>query len=220
MLKFLGKKYTISKNKNLREELLAVVGWSFGSKDFYTEEEPEFVLSEKKDVSGKFKVGDKVTYKSKDECGGVYENGGIDKGGYVGTILEYSGYDLKNGCYKIKVTTDHGHYYMLESEFKEWDSPSLGTFGITGTSQVSGMHFGIPQELYGGIVSHKIPSYSPPPGSIVSGSSNNPYIPGIHRSPEENFKSVDEVEKYYQKPNLLNNKKRKKQHIVLNQKTI
>ena len=192
------------------------------SKEFFTKQ-PDKKGPEMKEK--RFKVGDKVTYKSKDECiGGHYEYGGSDMAGLLGTIVEYLEYEPENNCYKIKVTAKHGNYGMLESEFKEWDNPSYSnTFGIPRNAQASGMYVPTSGGLYGGSVSHGGTSFSAPVGSTAAGYSiTNPYIEGIYRSPETSKSSypVDEVGKYYQKPNLLNIKKRKKQLVVLNQKTI
>ena len=79
----------------------------------------------------KFKVGNKVTYKSKKDCTsdgggkGNYYHGGDDHGGFVGEIRYYYDYNKDMGCWKIKVTTkEKGYNYtMLESEFLEYDKP-------------------------------------------------------------------------------------------------
>ena len=75
----------------------------------------------------RFKVGDEVTYKSKNDCvdKGVYYYTGDDQDGFVGEVLKYDYYNEKMGCWKILVTTrDDGSYYMLESEFLEYDKQS------------------------------------------------------------------------------------------------
>ena len=71
----------------------------------------------------KFKVGDKVTYKSVKELpGGNYCYNGEDHGGFIGVIREYSQYIDSVDCYKIYVSTNgHDTYAMLESEFVEYD---------------------------------------------------------------------------------------------------
>jgi hypothetical protein len=70
----------------------------------------------------KFKIGQEVTYKSKEECG-EYFYGGLESGGYVGIISDYLEYIPEKGCYKIRVSSNEGHNYsMLESEFREYDA--------------------------------------------------------------------------------------------------
>ena len=75
----------------------------------------------------KFNVGDKVTYKNRDDCSGQYYHfGGDDQGGYVGTISCYNGYHEEFKCWGIEVSTnDDETYSMLECEFVEHDSPQL-----------------------------------------------------------------------------------------------
>ena len=77
----------------------------------------------------RFKVGDKVTYKSRAECGGMYRYGGEDQEGFVGTVESERSYDLERSCYDLKVTTKEGDfcYTMLESEFYEYDSGYIPT---------------------------------------------------------------------------------------------
>lgn len=70
----------------------------------------------------KFNVGDKITYKSRQACGGKYAYGGEDNAGFVGTIRSYGSYNEKFKCYDISVTSRGGTYLMLESEFEEYDS--------------------------------------------------------------------------------------------------
>jgi hypothetical protein len=70
----------------------------------------------------KFKEGDEITYKSRQACGGNYNFGGDDQGGFVGTINRYYGYHEKYNCYSLSVTNKDGSYEMLESEFEEYDS--------------------------------------------------------------------------------------------------
>ena len=74
----------------------------------------------------KFNVGDKVTYKSKDQFpDGKYEYGGVNQGGYVGKITSYLDFQPSKDCWKISVTTSNGcDFNMLESEFEEYDSDS------------------------------------------------------------------------------------------------
>jgi len=71
----------------------------------------------------KFKEGDMVTYRNKDDCkGGEYNYKGECQGGYIGTIREYSFYVEEEDCWKMEVTSNEGYCYsMLESEFLEYD---------------------------------------------------------------------------------------------------
>lgn len=86
----------------------------------------------------RFKKGDKVTYKSIKDCvspsgdKGLYYCDGDDQDGFVGEIRGYCSYNEKMDCYKIDVTTKEGGcYYMLESEFIEYDKqPSNELFPI------------------------------------------------------------------------------------------
>ncbi len=87
-------------------------------------------IKEKLTPEPKFKVGDKVTYKSLEEAGGRYYHGGGDHGGSVGTIVEYLRYNESKKCYKISVTSkENFNYSMLESEFREYDKlkPSVSS---------------------------------------------------------------------------------------------
>lgn len=86
-----------------------------------TKVEPEVKPKEPEMKPQRFKVGDKVTYKSKDEFGGSYCHGGSNQGGYVGTIKSYGNYYSTKNCYTITVSTKGGgEYAMLESEFYEY----------------------------------------------------------------------------------------------------
>jgi len=72
----------------------------------------------------RFKVGDKVTYKSNFVFTHGYCHGGDDLGGYVGEILEYKSFNDNRKSWEIEVTTNCGvDYCMLESEFEEYDKP-------------------------------------------------------------------------------------------------
>ncbi len=75
----------------------------------------------------KFKLGDKLTYKfMKDLTHNYYHFGGVCKGGFVGKINRYRGYNIQNNCWNIDVTVNEPYalcYNMLESEFLEYDTP-------------------------------------------------------------------------------------------------
>ena len=71
----------------------------------------------------RFKVGDKVTYKSKKDCNGYYYCGD-EHDGHVGIIKDYIFYNEDAQCWKIEVSTKNSWgYAMLESEFLEYDKP-------------------------------------------------------------------------------------------------
>lgn len=75
----------------------------------------------------RFNVGDKVTYKSSNDChhkdrSTGYYYGGDNQGGFVGTITEVNYYNEEHNCYKIEVTSKDGwDFSMLEREFLEYD---------------------------------------------------------------------------------------------------
>ena len=76
----------------------------------------------------RFKVGDQVTYKSREKCisskgcEGRYFYGGDEHDGFVGTITNYNGYRDKEDCYSIDVTSkEHYTFSMIECEFVEYD---------------------------------------------------------------------------------------------------
>jgi hypothetical protein len=71
----------------------------------------------------RFKVGDKVTYKSLAQCNGSYNYGGEDQTGFIGIVESEMSYESDKGCYGLRVTTKGGDYCynMLESEFHEYD---------------------------------------------------------------------------------------------------
>jgi hypothetical protein len=110
------------------------LGWNFKNTDYEVihegvkpKVEAKVEPKEPEMKPQRFKVGDRVTYKSRSECyGGGYHYGGNNQYGYVGTIKEYVKYKPDNNCYKITVTCKEGEYSMLESEFYEYDGPGLG----------------------------------------------------------------------------------------------
>lgn len=77
----------------------------------------------------RFKIGDKVTYKCKDDCRSQYNDadheyywGGCDQYGYVGTVQRCDNYIEDKNCYRLEVTCrEDGSYAMLECEFEEYD---------------------------------------------------------------------------------------------------
>ena len=76
----------------------------------------------------RFKIGDQVTYKSREKCissnghKGIYFYGGDEHHGFVGTITNYNGYRDTEECYSIDVTSkEHHTFSMLECEFEEYD---------------------------------------------------------------------------------------------------
>lgn len=75
--------------------------------------------------SQRFKIGDTVTYKSKEECGG-YNHGGEDQKGFKGRIVNYGRFNAEKNCFTIGVTSNENFdYNMLESEFYEYDQIPL-----------------------------------------------------------------------------------------------
>jgi hypothetical protein len=93
---------------------------------------------EPKEPLRRFKVGDKVTYKSLAQCGGWYYFGGDDQAGFVGTIKYDGEYVEDKSCYNLKVTTKHDDfcYSMLECEFEEYDSGYVPSISLpVGSSQ-------------------------------------------------------------------------------------
>ena len=80
------------------------------------------ISSESSKPARRFKVGDKVSYKSVSECEGRYYCGGLNQVGFVGTVLAEYDFIESKGCYQILVSSKGGlDYTMLESEFYEYD---------------------------------------------------------------------------------------------------
>lgn len=76
----------------------------------------------------KFKVGDLVTFKSREKAGGNYRFGGQCQGGKTGKIRAYREFASIYKCFEISVDFDsNNNYSMLESEFKEWDEVTTST---------------------------------------------------------------------------------------------
>lgn len=84
------------------------------------------ISSESSKPPRRFKVGDKVSYKSVSECEGRYYCGGLNQVGFVGTVLAEYDFMKSKGCYQIKVSSKGGlDYTMLESEFHEYDGTTM-----------------------------------------------------------------------------------------------
>jgi len=89
----------------------------------------------------KFKVGDKVTYKSINDCKGQfyikgdhgkYYWGGVEQNGFVGTVKGCDSYIEDKDCYRLEVTCrEGGSYSMLECEFVEYDKKPACTHDFT-----------------------------------------------------------------------------------------
>lgn len=138
MNKYLGETVEIRKDNIKHDGELSYHGWTFLVDDYEvltlgyeskaspkveTKVEPEVKPKEPKMKPQRFKVGDRVTYKSYLQCGGKYYYDGKDQKGFVGEINSYDYYVEEKGCYKIYVRTSTGGIYMmLESEFCEYDS--------------------------------------------------------------------------------------------------
>ena len=146
MNKYLGQTVNINKSNTKIDGELCYNGWTFTADDYevltlgYESKASPKVEPEMK--KQRFKVGDRITYKSRDEFDGVYCHGGTDQGGYVGRIESYGPYNPTKQCYNITVSTkEGGSYNMLESEFREYDSIHPGAFTLgsiaSGTSAES-----------------------------------------------------------------------------------
>ena len=90
-----------------------------------------------------FKVGDKVTYKSKKDLPSkCYYYAGEDQAGFIGVVCGVYGFIDSADCYKIEVTTNgHGLYSMLESEFREYDKPVDSVIAISTASEKPKLSF-------------------------------------------------------------------------------
>jgi len=164
---------------------------------------PESVFKKKENLEPRFKVGDKVTYRSKASCNG-YRYGGDDHDGYVGTITSYGVYRPEYDCYGIHVTCkEGGNYYMLESEFYEYNGLGLSikihnsTSGSIGIGTSSGTDFRI----------------------LSSGTANAISLPldtwGIHfHKTSSELKEEDALAMYSQAPVTLKKKPKTKLIIV------
>lgn len=76
----------------------------------------------------RFNVGDRVTFKSLDECGGRYRFGGDDRDGFKTSIIQHLIYREDDGSWEVVVESKGGNNYtMLESEFREYDEPVRST---------------------------------------------------------------------------------------------
>jgi hypothetical protein len=191
MNEYLGR-YLQIPNSNFRAHNFNYEGWEFKSTDYeviHESVEPKVEAKvEPKEPEMKpqrFKVGDKVTYKSKDECDG-YKYGGIDNDGYVGTIRKYVSYNSDENCYLIAVSSREGEYNMLESEFREYDGLYLGAVTLGTDLRV-----------------------------IASGTANTTSIPldtwGIHfHKTSSELKEEDVLAKYNQAPVTLHKKPKRK----------
>jgi len=137
MNKYLGTYIQLGKYKLDGSSSFRYEDWYFAANNYEVihegvEPKPEPKKPEVKPQ--RFKVGDQVTYKSIDECGGRYRHGGSDQGGFLGTITSYNSYYSENGCYGIQVTCKDGcNYTMIESEFREYDGIYPGAV-TSGTS--------------------------------------------------------------------------------------
>lgn len=146
MNKYLGQTVDINNSNTKIDGELCYNGWTFTADDYEvlttgyeSKASPKVETKEPEIKKQRFKVGDKVTYKSKDECGGRYSHGGTDQGGYVGRIESYGPYNPTKQCYNITVSTKEGGTYNMiesefyESEFCEYDDlyPGAGTLGTS-----------------------------------------------------------------------------------------
>ena len=145
MNKYLGQSVVIPKSSIRSHGSFVYENWTFQATDYILSGEIPTSVSTSKSVvtpiaklekpPRRFKVGDKVTYKSRGES---YHYGGDDQEGFVG-IVEHDGeYVEDQGCYGLRVSTKDGDfcYNMLESEFYEYDSGYIPTTSLPiGSSQ-------------------------------------------------------------------------------------
>jgi hypothetical protein len=184
MNKYLGTYILIRKSDFRADHSFRYEDWTFSVTDYQIIRE-SVEPKEPEMKPQRFKVGDKVTYKSKDECDG-YKYGGIDNDGYVGTIRKYVSYNSDENCYLIAVSSREGEYNMLESEFREYDGLYLGAVTLGTDLRV-----------------------------IASGTANTTSIPldtwGIHfHKTSSELKEEDVLAKYNQAPVTLHKKPKRK----------
>ena len=141
MNKYLGQSIVLIKSSIRSDGSFTYDGWRFQLTDYLITDE---VVGSKPSVYSKpeprFKVGDKVTYKSTADCGGSYAFGGVSRSGRVGEVEAYLHYQPEQGCYKITVSSGTERdcsYSMLESEFEEFDSSYSGTIHVHKSSTAS-----------------------------------------------------------------------------------
>ena len=132
MNKYLGQSLVIPTSSIRSDGSFVYENWTFSMNDYIVTEGVSSsksistpVIATKPEIPPRrFKVGDKVTYKSK---GDSYHYGGDDQEGFVGTVEHDGEYEKDQGCYSLRVSTKDGDfcYNMLECEFKEYDSDYL-----------------------------------------------------------------------------------------------
>ena len=145
MNRYLGEVIEIPKSRIESNGSFRYENWKFEATDYIVTGEIPISISTSKSVVTpiakpeiplrRFKVGDKMTYKSR---GDSYHYGGDDQEGFVGTVEHTGDYVEDKGCYCLRVTTKEGDfcYNMLESEFHEYDSGYVPiTSGAVGSSQ-------------------------------------------------------------------------------------
>jgi hypothetical protein len=168
--------------------------------------DPAFTAKKASKPTQRFKVGDKVTYKSiKSLPDSRYNYGGCDQGLFVGTIKYYGSYYPEYGCYSIYVSTKtEGDYNMLESEFFEYDSISTG-YTTIGSDSVP--YYGITGVVVGTGSTKEVT------GALLSADT----WAGIM---EEEFKKRDEDKKqdlsdYIQAPSVPKKKSTKRKLVIV-----
>jgi hypothetical protein len=143
MNKYLGQSVVIPKSNIGSDGTFRYQDWTFKVTDYLvtegassSESTPSPVIDTKPEKPPRrFKVGDKITYKSR---GDSYHYGGDDQEGFVGTVEHDGEYVEDQGCYGLRVSTKDGDfcYNMLESEFYEYDSGYIPTTSLPiGSSQ-------------------------------------------------------------------------------------
>jgi len=91
----------------------------------------------KKIPEQKFKVGDKVTFLSQYESSKLklredslikYYYGGMESGGQITQILNYSNFNKKANYWEIIVQGGISNYHMLECEFLEYSKSDINEY--------------------------------------------------------------------------------------------
>jgi hypothetical protein len=95
------------------------------------------MLESKEIPEQKFKVGDKVTFLSQSESSKLklredslikYYHGGMENGGQITQILNYSNFNKKANCWEIIVQGGISNYHMLECEFLEYSKSDINEY--------------------------------------------------------------------------------------------
>jgi len=204
---YLGQTVDIKKSDIQIDKGFHYHGWLFGFNDYEiltpghesksspkveTKVEPEVKPKEPEMKKQRFKVGDRVTYKSRDEFDGVYCHGGTDQGGYVGRIESYGPYNPTKQCYNITVSTkEGGSYNMIESEFYEYDGtyPGAVTLGTSAGSDLRIISAGTANTTFLGTVGLQIVQTVPKPKDDLAKYDQAPVT--LHKKPKTKLITVN-----------------------------